>query len=328
VVTFLTVGTCVLDANQPGAGDILAATQVEQSVTIFAAVHLGVPSAPLNVVATSSAGGVAVSWTVPGSDGGASITGYLVSVVPGGSSCSTSNATSCVLTGLTPGATYTLSVVAENLVGDSAPGVTTYGSEPTAPEAPTNVTVTNQNGTAVVSWVPPVTSGETIIGYEVTVTGSSAHCSTTGATTCTLSGLKPDVSYTFKVVALTASGTSSPSSSGQTVLVDQRVALKTDFAFASYSLTTHARSDLRSFARKVTALHIHSLTLIGYTDDIGSTSYNQGLSRERAESVANFLTAQFLRMGYHSISIHERGKGVLKIAPNRALDRTVTISYS
>jgi outer membrane protein OmpA-like peptidoglycan-associated protein len=328
VVTFLTTGTCVLDANQAGAGNVLAATQVQQSVTVFAAVHDGVPSAPLNVVATSSAAGAAVSWTASSTDAGAPITGYLVRAVPGGSTCSTTGATSCDISGLTPGTSYTLSVVAENRIGDSAPGVTTYESGVNAPDSPTNVTVTDQNGTAVITWDPPSTGGGQIIGYEVTVTGSSARCSTTGATTCTVSGLRAGVSYTFNVVALSASGTSSPTKSGPTVLALQRVALKTDFAFASYSLTTHAQRDLRSFAARVKALHVRSLTLIGYTDDIGSIAYNKVLSRERAESVATFLEAQFRRMGYHSISIHERGKGVLKIAPNRARDRTVTISYS
>jgi titin len=324
VVTFLTTGTCVLDANQAGAGNILAATQVQQSVTVFAAVHTGVPSAPLNVVASSSVGGVVVSWTAPASDGGAAITGYLVSVMPGGSACSTSGATSCVVSGLATGTTYTLSVTAVNRIGDSAPGVATYESDAT--DAPTDVTVTGQNGDAVVTWLPPITGGDKIIGYDVTVTGSNAHCSTTGATTCTLSGLEDGVSYTFKVVALTASGVSSPSRSRPTMLAVQRVALRTHFAFASYSLTRHAQSALRSFARKVTALRIGSLTLLGYTDDIGSSAYNRELSRERAESVRNYLEAQFLRMGYHSITIHEHGMGVSTIASNRALDRTVIIS--
>jgi hypothetical protein len=328
VVTFLTTGTCVLDANQAGSGNVLAATQVQQSVTVFAAVHDAVPSSPQNVVAASSAGGVSVSWAASSTEADAPITGYLVSAAPGGGTCSTSGATNCVISGLVSGTSFTLSVVAVNRVGDSAPGVTTYEFDANAPNAPTDVTVTNDNGVAIVTWVPPSTGGDQIIGYEVTVAGSSVHCSTTGATTCTLTGLTPGVSYTFKVVALTASGSSSPSTSGQTKLVVGQVALKTDFAFASYSLTPQAQNRLRSFARRVTVLRIRSLTLTGYTDDIGSVAYNKELSRERAKSVADFLEAQFLRLGNHSISIHERGKGVLKIESNRALDRTVTISYS
>ena len=326
VVTFLTVGTCVLDANQAGAGNVLAATQVQQSVAVYAAVRTGVPSAPLNVTATSSVGGAVVSWVVPSSDGGAAITGYLVSAAPGGATCSTNGATSCAVSGLAPGTIYTLSVVAINRIGDSSPGVASYEPQAISPDAPLDVAVTGQNGDAVVTWAPPTTGGGKIIGYDVTVTGSSAHCSTTGATTCTLSGLEDGVSYTFNVVAITASGTSSPSASKPTMLSVQRVALKTYFAFASSSLTAHEKDVLRSFAREVAAMRIRSLTLLGYTDDIGPAAFNKGLSQERAESVGDFLQAQFLRMGYRVIDIHEHGMGVSMSALNRALDRTVIIS--
>jgi outer membrane protein OmpA-like peptidoglycan-associated protein len=143
-----------------------------------------------------------------------------------------------------------------------------------------------------------------------------------------LSGLEDGVMYTFKVVARTAAGHSSPGKSAPTTLsFVQHVALTTHFAFASYALTSHARSALRSFARKVAVLHMHSLTLLGYTDDIGAGSYNKVLSQERATSVGAFLKAQFLQMGYRSFTIRERGKGVSRAATNRALDRTVTISF-
>jgi outer membrane protein OmpA-like peptidoglycan-associated protein len=329
VVTFLSPGTCLIDANQAGVGNVLAATQVQQSVTVFAPVHAVAPAAPVDIAASTGADGVTVSWTAFVADAAVPITGYVVTAEPGGSTCSTTGATSCVLSGLTPGTNYSLSVVALSRLGDSAPGVTTFQTAAsTAPDAPTDVTVIDHHGTAVVTWVPPTTGDDQIIGYEVTVTGSSAHCTTTGTTTCTLSGLKAGVSYTFKVVALTASGASSPSTSGPTKLAVASVALKTDFAFASYSLTPFAQSNLRSFARKLVSLRVHSLTLTGYTDDIGSVAYNKVLSRERAASVARFLEAQFRQMGYHAITIHDSGKGVLKIASNRALDRTVTISYS
>jgi outer membrane protein OmpA-like peptidoglycan-associated protein len=328
VVTFLTAGTCLLDANQAGEGNILAATQVQQSVTVVAAAHIRVPTAPSNVTATSSAGGVAVSWSAPSSDGGAAIMQYLVTVEPGGATCSTSGDTSCVVIGLSPGTTYTVSVVAINRIGDSTAGVTTYESDVTAPGAPTDVTVTGHNGDAVVSWVAPPPGGADIIGYDVTVVGSSAHCTTTGSTTCTMTGLAAGVTYTFKVVAVTATDHSSPGESTPFTLSSvQHVALTTHFAFASYALTSHARSALRSFARKLTNLHMDSLTVLGYTDDIGSSAYNKVLSQERAMSVGSFLKAQFLRLGYHAFAIRERGKGVLRTASNRALDRTATISF-
>jgi outer membrane protein OmpA-like peptidoglycan-associated protein len=326
IVTFLATGTCVLDANQAGAGNILAAPQVQQSVTVFAAVHVGVPSAPVNVAVVTSAGGVTVSWAAPTSNGGDPVTGYLVTAEPGGSTCSTSGAMSCDLSGLAPGTTYTISVVALNSVGDSVNTETIYAS--TGLGAPTDVTVTGQNGDAVISWAAPTVVGEKITGYDVTVTGSNAHCATTGATTCTVSGLVDGVTYTFKVVALTATGSSRPSRSKPTMFVAiEHVALRTHFAFASYTLTPRAKSALRAFARTVKSLHVRSLTLLGYTDDVGTSTYNKALSRERAASVGVYLTAQFHHIGYRSFTIREQGKGVLRVGSKRADDRTVTISY-
>jgi hypothetical protein len=72
---------------------------------------------------------VVVSWTAPQTDGGSPVTGYTVSAVPGGETCTTAG-TSCVVTGLTNGTVYTFTVVATNAVGDSAV------SEPSAPVAP------------------------------------------------------------------------------------------------------------------------------------------------------------------------------------------------
>jgi outer membrane protein OmpA-like peptidoglycan-associated protein/predicted RNA-binding protein with TRAM domain len=327
LVTFLIVGTCLLDANQAGAGNVLSAPQIQQSVTVFVAVHSGVPSAPFDVATTSSAAGVVVSWTVPASDGGSAITGYVVSAEPGESTCSTSGATSCVLTGLSTGTTYTISVVAENRLGNSTAGSTTYELDSTAPSAPRDVAVTAQNGDVFVSWNAPVSNGgEVIIGYDVTVSGSNAHCSTTGATSCTVSGLKDGVTYTFSVVALTTAGPSTPGTSAPTTLLAiQRVALTTHFAFGSYALSKHVRTALRAFARRVVLSKVHALTLLGYTDDVGSVTYNDVLSRERATAVGEFLKAQFRRMAYDNLTMHEIGKGVLTIASNRALDRIATI---
>jgi outer membrane protein OmpA-like peptidoglycan-associated protein len=73
-------------------------------------------------------------------------------------------------------------------------------------------------------------------------------------------------------------------------------------------------------------LRVGALTVLGYTDNVGSVAYNEVLSRERAAAVGEFLAAQFQRMGYHSVSMHERGKGISTVSSNRALDRTVTIS--
>ena len=60
-----------------------------------------------------------VSWTAPASDGGSTITGYIVTANPGGFTATTGVAdTSAAVTGLTNGTAYTFTVRAQNVVGD------------------------------------------------------------------------------------------------------------------------------------------------------------------------------------------------------------------
>jgi outer membrane protein OmpA-like peptidoglycan-associated protein len=80
-------------------------------------------------------------------------------------------------------------------------------------------------------------------------------------------------------------------------------------------------------ASRIVKDKILSLTLSGYTDDIGSATFNSVLSRERAVAVGQFLMARVIRLGYHGLTLHEVGKGILTANANRSLDRTVTITY-
>ncbi|HEX5586776.1 MAG TPA: S8 family serine peptidase [Acidimicrobiia bacterium] len=87
----------------------------------------------------------------------------------------------------------------------------------TVPDAPTGVSATAGDASAVVSWTPPANNGGSSIStYTVTSSPGSFTC-TAAASPCTVSGLTNGQSYSFKVTATNGVGTSLPSGSSDTV---------------------------------------------------------------------------------------------------------------
>ena len=121
-----------------------------------------------------------------------------------------------------PGTDFVFSMyVSESAVVDKSasnllvmPIVTSYGeladdfNPPNAPlSAPTGVTATNgDDASTTVSWVAPVSDGGSAITEYSAKTASGQTCTSSG-TSCIISGLTNDRSYTFTVTATNAIGT-------------------------------------------------------------------------------------------------------------------------
>ena len=169
---------------------------------------LGTPSAVINPLATAGNAQATVTWTVPVTTGGSPITGYTVTSSPGGFSCSTSGALSCTVTGLTNGTTYTFTVKATTVVGTGPAGLSNPVIPATVPSAPRSVEAIPSSGQVLVAWDAPASNGgSAITGYTVTASPGGATCTTTGAYSCTISGLSNGTAYTFSFTATNGVGT-------------------------------------------------------------------------------------------------------------------------
>lgn len=268
-----------------------------QTFTTFA----DLPGQPQSVGVTAGDGMAMVTFTAPGSNGGAAITGYIVTASPGGITASGISSPISV-TGLTNGTPYTFTVAATNSVGTgpnsavsssivpkapqtitftnpgeqnfgttptisasstsnlpvsfttSTPGICSITSEgaltflstgnatiiahqegndyflpassvsqtfdviPVLPGAPTGITAEAGDGSATISFTPPVFNGGAgITGYTVTsspggITGSGA------GSPATIIGLTNGQAYTFTVTATNSVGTGQASVASNSVI--------------------------------------------------------------------------------------------------------------
>lgn len=162
-------------------------------------------AAPTGVTATAGEGEATVNWAgVPiANDGDAPITGYRITSSPAGvDTVVKASERSFTATGLTNGTDYTLSVAAVNAAGDGAATASNVVRPVTVPTAPQNVTATEGNGVANVSWTAPASDGgQAITGYVVRASNGetkNVDASTTSIEFPTVNGR----SYTYTVRAI------------------------------------------------------------------------------------------------------------------------------
>jgi titin len=186
-----------------------------------------VPGAPTAVTGTAGNTVVDLSWTAPGSNGGAAITGYTVTPFIGATAQTpvvfNSTATAQTITGLTNGTAYTFKVKATNAAGSGADSAASSAVTPRSlPGSPTAVSGIPGNATVDLSWTAPAsTGGSAITGYTVTpsigATAQTPIVFNSTATTQTITGLTNGTAYTFTVAATTSVGTGTNSAASSAI---------------------------------------------------------------------------------------------------------------
>ncbi|WP_447076925.1 Ig-like domain-containing protein [Shewanella algae] len=111
-LSFVSAGSCSINADQAGDSGYNAAPTVTQSFTVNAVV----PGAPMSVSAVAADASATVSFSAPASTGGAAISSYTVTSSPGGITASGA-ASPLTVSGLSNGTGYSFTVSASNIAG-------------------------------------------------------------------------------------------------------------------------------------------------------------------------------------------------------------------
>ena len=182
-----------------------------------------VPAAPTKVKASLAATTATVEL-VPGADGGSKVKEYTATCTSSNGGTARTNRSgfeSIPVTKLTAGKTYTCKVQARNDVGTGAwsPASASF-KVPTAPAAPTAVKVTKSGTTATVAFTPGADGGELVTAFNVWCTSTNGGATATGTapkSPVVVAGLTKGRTYTCKVQAVNAVG-SSPTSTASAKL--------------------------------------------------------------------------------------------------------------
>jgi parallel beta-helix repeat protein len=160
------------------------------------------PDAPTGLIGTAGNGQVALNWTAPSLNGGASIDYYIV--YQNGVDVMHVASTSTTITGLTNGQGYSFAVAAHNSAGTGAQTPSVSSIPMTMPNAPAGLTAVPGNGQVALNWTAPSSSGGAVIDYYILYQNGVdiAHPTVTKYTSTGLTRLP----YTFMVATHTQAG--------------------------------------------------------------------------------------------------------------------------
>src|SRR6478735_4410140 len=178
---------------------------------------VGEPSAPAQPTVTHGDGVISVAFVAP-ADNGSAIQFYTASCTSsnGGTAGSTNDTASpIVVAPLDNGKTYTCTVSATNLNGTGAASSPSASTVPAAPpDTPVKPTATAGNAQISVAFVAPDAHGSAITSYTASCTsinGGTAGSLSGASSPLVVTGLTNGKSYTCKVLATNAEGSSAQS---------------------------------------------------------------------------------------------------------------------
>jgi hypothetical protein len=211
-----------------------ATNTVFDSATIQAsATKPGAPGAPTATLSgTTSA---ALTWSAPSATGSSPITGYTVTASPAGPSCHTSGATSCTVSNLTRGTTYTFKVSASNAAGS---GPASPASNPVTPPTLIPTALRFVSGPSSVK-----------IGATITLTGKLTRTDTSAGVQNQKVQLRARPANTTN--AFTTVGTATSSATGSVTFTKVVVSRSTQYILRMVATATYAGST--SSGKTVTA---------------------------------------------------------------------------
>jgi hypothetical protein len=179
-----------------------------------------VPGVPRNVTASASDHKANISWSAATQVGAGKVSYYVVNATNGGGTCTTSS-TSCGVSKLTDGLSYSFTVTAVNNIGSSSPSSPSNSVVPVGPpDAPAEVKSTNVGRNATITWQSPSSNGATITSYKVFSNAGGFSCSSS-KTSCTIQGLQYGKTYAFTVKAINRLGASPSSLLSNSVTIPQ-----------------------------------------------------------------------------------------------------------
>ena len=293
-----------------------SSTDLTASATPIAAAT--VPHAPTLSLVSRGSHAATVHLGVPDSDGGASITGYLIS--GGVSPVSVSATGNATLTGLVNGTSYTLTATAHNSAGWSAASSGVVVTPATVSDAPTVQVTPSWYSTRAAVVAPASNGGTALYGYVLTLRGPNVVKSvlTASAGTVSFTGLMPSTTYTLTTAAGNAIGLSSnrvttvhttalpaplPIPSTHRALAPGESATLAGtglFAGGSATLTAGGRSQLRHLAAELTGAR--TIRCEGHADFGGDPTKAWWLGLNRALVVCNALRANGVAATQHLYS--------------------------